>query len=225
MVAQMALECSSVHWVRHKLDLGHWLIVYRGEGGTISGLATPMQPSAPEGRTTVCKELSVRSLKQKTIPVLALSMAVSATPALHAEAPGGLGLGAMVGEPTGLTAKWWLDSDAAIDVGAAWALSDDDEFQLHVDYLVHRHDWVSIPDLQAHTPVYFGVGARVKFEEGDRGKDDDDVVGIRFPVGIALRPYDSPLEFFAELVPIVDVAPDSDFDLNAAVGGRYYFGK
>ncbi|MDY6827876.1 MAG: hypothetical protein SV583_00740 [Pseudomonadota bacterium] len=167
----------------------------------------------------------MRSLKQKTIPVLAVSMAVSAAPALRAEAPSGLGLGAMVGEPTGLTAKWWLDNDAAIDVGAAWALSDDDEFQLHVDYLVHRHDWVSIPDLQAYTPVYFGVGARVKFEEDDRGKDDDDVVGIRFPVGIALRPHDTPLEFFAELVPIVDVAPDSEFDLNAAVGGRYYFGK
>jgi hypothetical protein len=31
------------------------------------------------------------------------------------------------------------------------------------------------------------------------------------------------VEFFAELVPILDVVPDTDADLNASIGARYYF--
>lgn len=167
----------------------------------------------------------MKTSKQNIIRVLTMSTAALTAPALHAEPPDGVGVGAIFGEPTGLTAKWWLNNEAAIDLAAAWELSGDDEFQLHADYLLHRHDWVSIPDLNATTPVYFGVGARVKFEDDDHQGNDDDVFGFRFPIGIAIRPNGTQLEFFAEIVPILDVAPDSDFDLNAAIGGRYYFGN
>jgi hypothetical protein len=31
------------------------------------------------------------------------------------------------------------------------------------------------------------------------------------------------LDLFAELVPVLDVAPDADEDINAAIGLRFYF--
>jgi hypothetical protein len=33
------------------------------------------------------------------------------------------------------------------------------------------------------------------------------------------------LDFFFELVPILDLAPSTDFGMNAAIGIRYFFGQ
>jgi hypothetical protein len=60
------------------------------------------------------------------------------------------------------------------------------------------------------------VGARFKFENQNR-------FGVRFPVGITLFIREAPIDFFLEVVPILNLAPDTDFDLNAALGARYYF--
>src|SRR5262249_33524161 len=51
---------------------------------------------------------------------------------------GRLGLGAIFGDPTGFTGKYWLSEKAAIDATAAWHFSpDDDRFEFHADYLLH----------------------------------------------------------------------------------------
>ena len=52
--------------------------------------------------------------------------------------PKGLGIGVMVGEPTGVSVKKWLDATHAIDGGAAWSIAGDDALSLHADYLFHR---------------------------------------------------------------------------------------
>ena len=43
------------------------------------------------------------------------------------------------------------------------------------------------------------------------------------PVGLAY-PFDrNRFDFFFELVPIMDLAPDTDFSLNAGLGLRFWF--
>jgi hypothetical protein len=129
---------------------------------------------------------------------------------------GDFGLGAIVGEPTGVSAKWWLTDRTAIDAAAAWSFGGRDSFHLHGDYLFHMFD--VFPVEKGEMPFYFGVGGRVKFREDDR-----DRVGVRGPVGVAYRFADLPLELFAEVAPVLDVAPRTRLDLNGGIGIRYYF--
>ena len=127
-----------------------------------------------------------------------------------------LGAGIILGEPTGITAKWWNSNDRAIDLAVAWSTGRNDRFHLHGDYLIHRYDLISVD--AGKLPVYYGVGARLGF---------GDVVdlGVRIPVGIAYEFANDPFELFFEIVPVLNLYPGTDFDANGGFGVRYYFGK
>lgn len=133
------------------------------------------------------------------------------------------GMGVILGEPTGLSVKYWLDDDTAIDGAAAWSFWDHDGFQLHGDYLWHDFNLLEAGGLSGELPVYYGLGARLKFE--DERRHDDTLFGIRVPLGISYLFAEAPFDLFAEIVPILDLAPDVELELNAAVGMRFYFGQ
>ena len=126
----------------------------------------------------------------------------------------GVGLGVILGEPTGVSFKTWLSKTQAIDAAAAWSFGNKSAFHLHADYLLHS--WSLIRVDRSNIPIYYGIGARLKFE-------DDNRFGVRFPVGITVFIREAPIDFFLEIVPILNLAPATDFDLNAAIGARYYF--
>lgn len=158
--------------------------------------------------------------------VLVIALSVPAVTDVRAE--DGFGVGVILGEPTGISLKNWVSETRAIDAAAAWAFSGEDSFQLHTDYLFHRFDIIKTNPVEGKMPIYFGIGARVKFKDDDDDNvnedDDDDVLaGIRFPIGLSYIFAKTPIDIFGEIVPILDVAPDSEFRLNAAVGIRYYF--
>ncbi len=67
-------------------------------------------------------------------------------------------------------------------------------------------------------PVYYGIGARVKLA-------DDPNIGVRVPVGITYQVSGAPLDIFLELVPVLDLAPDTNFGFNGALGVKYFFNK
>ncbi|MBP2681688.1 MAG: hypothetical protein H6Q78_1551, partial [Candidatus Krumholzibacteriota bacterium] len=46
----------------------------------------------------------------------------------------------------------------------------------------------------------------------------------RVPVGLTYIFDGAPLDIFFEIVPILDLIPDTEFDANAAIGIRFYFG-
>ena len=144
----------------------------------------------------------------------------------QAKPKGGFGVGIIVGEPTGLSFKKWVADDRAVDAGIAWSFSENASLHLHADYLFHRLDLLSSSDAKGTVPLYFGLGARVKLKEENEGKgknSDDPLVGVRIPLGISYVSRDAPLDFFAELVPVLDLVPDTDIGLNVAVGARFYF--
>jgi len=131
------------------------------------------------------------------------------------------GLGVILGEPTGLSLKYWLDADRAIDGGAALSYSENDSFQLHGDYLIHDYDLFNADDL----PFYYGLGARLKFKDDDGGGRNrhHEIFGIRIPLGITYLFEDAPLDLFFELVPVLDLSPEVELDIGAAIGLRFYF--
>ena len=128
----------------------------------------------------------------------------------------GFGLGIMIGEPTGVNFKAWTSARNAFVGGAAWSFSHNGSVALHLDYLFHKFEWIEVEE--GRLPVYFGVGGRIKLAD-----EGDDLIGARFPIGLNYLMADAPLDFFLEVVPILDLTPDTDFELNAAIGGRFWF--
>lgn len=144
-----------------------------------------------------------------------------------ARAQDDFGIGVILAEPTGLSAKLWLNENEAIDAAAAWSFSDYSSFQFHADYLMHRFDLFRNVDTTVGRPaLYFGAGGRLKLgEDNGRGNDADDRLGVRVPVGMTYLFAQAPFDVFGEVVPVLDIAPDTELDFNAAIGGRFYFGR
>ncbi len=150
-------------------------------------------------------------MRRKTVVVVLLTILCT-----NAYSQGDLGVGLSVGNPTGLNVKYWLDDIQAIGGGAGWSFSGHDSFQLHADYLVHRFDIIRPEERAGRVPLYYGIGARIK----DNG--DDTALGARVPLGISYVFADRPFDLFIEIVPIVDLAPDVDLDINLAIGFHFY---
>lgn len=159
---------------------------------------------------------------KKNVLVLVVFTIFLAVSPLRAE--DGLGVGIIIGEPTGVTLKKWLGKDRAIDAAAGWDFSGHDSFQFHADYLLHNFGLLKTGNLGGRLPLYYGVGGRISFNDHHDGHDHHDtVVGVRVPVGLAYLFPKAPVEMFVELVPILNIVPDTDLDLGAAIGVRYYF--
>lgn len=134
-------------------------------------------------------------------------------PAL-AEGSSRWGIGIILGEPTGLSFKLWTGRTSAFDAAAAWSFRHEGKLHLHLDYLIHNFRIFNVKS--GKLPLYFGIGSRVKFEEDMR-------VGVRIPVGICYLFKNHPLDIFFEIVPLLDVAPETEFGINGSLGIRYFF--
>lgn len=156
----------------------------------------------------------MKSFKNTTLLFLTLSFSFSLTNSSLAQNTGGgnTGIGVMLGEPTGISLKIWNNERTAIDAGLAWSFSGRDAVHLHADYLLHK--WLDIE--KGNLVFYYGFGGRIAFSE-------DPFIGARIPLGLNYLIPESPLELFAEVVPILDILPDTEFDANGAVGLRFYF--
>ena len=171
-------------------------------------IAAPQALLAAEGTNGVPSATnSVHSVDRESVNPLASD---------SASGHGHFGAGLLVGEPTGLSLKYWLSEKNAVDLGAAWSFEDHSAFQLHSDFLTHKFDL--FPINSGELPLYFGVGGRVKIP--DHGSTR---AGVRVPVGISYLFADIPVEVFAEVAPIVDVTPATQLRFNGGIGVRYYF--
>ena len=128
----------------------------------------------------------------------------------------GFGIGAIFGEPTGVSFKNWMSEEGAIDGGLAWAFEKQAAVNIHADYLLHNYSLVRVEE--GRMPFYYGVGMRIKFESTTK-------LGIRIPVGFSYQFAHDPLDLFFEIAPMLDLAPNTAFDLNGGIGIRYYFGQ
>jgi len=126
----------------------------------------------------------------------------------------GFGLGIILGEPTGLSAKLWTSSDNAFDFAAAWSFKGDGNLLLQADYVWHFFNLIPVPS--GKLPLYIGIGGRVILA-------DDPLFGIRIPIGIDYLFADAPIDVFLEIVPILDLSPSTDFGVGGGLGIRYWF--
>lgn len=143
--------------------------------------------------------------------MLALSFAVIGATAAHAQKGGDFGAGVILGNPTGLTAKYWVNAAHAVDLGLGYS----SRFTVYGDYLWHAWDVIPQP-AQGRVSPYLGLGAQVRtFDEGE--------VGLRAVGGVAYWLPRHPVELFLEVVPVFRVTRTSSVGLDAGLGVRVYF--
>ncbi|HUW22419.1 MAG TPA: hypothetical protein VMW39_00060 [bacterium] len=124
------------------------------------------------------------------------------------------GLGIILGSPTGLSAKIWLSKSTAFDGAAAWSFSRKGRFQIHGDYLWHNFNLIKVEE--GSFPLYYGLGFRFNF-------GDETEAGIRFPIGLEYLFSRAPFDVFIEVVPVLRVIKKTDFEMEGAIGVRFFF--
>lgn len=125
------------------------------------------------------------------------------------------GLGVILGEPTGISAKLMRSGNSqSINLAAAWSIGAHDRLYLKGDYVFY-HD-LNVDIENGRLPVYYGVGAMAILEE-------ESVVGARIPFGLDYFMSSAPLDFFIELAPVVEVLPSTGFSVSGGLGFHYFF--
>jgi hypothetical protein len=124
-------------------------------------------------------------------------------------------IGVVLGQPTGLSAKYWINSRSTIDGAVAYELRDEeDRVDLYADY---QFNFLFLPVGQGVVPLYFGLGPFVELST------DEVALGARIPVGVQYFIPNARLSLFGELAPVLEVVPSSDVGIRGGVGIRLVF--
>jgi len=119
--------------------------------------------------------------------ILAISLLLFVSVCLgQAQEKGDLGAGVVLGDPTGLTGKYWLNGKTAIDAIIGFS----GDFSIHADFL--WHSWKVLPQpQQGKIAGYLGLGGKIQ------DKKKDTLLGIRTVAGAAYYFDKVPVEIFS----------------------------
>ncbi len=149
---------------------------------------------------------------------LLAALACLAPQKAHADSKG-LGLGLMLGEPTGISGKLWLDPVHAVDFALGsfgyYVGSPYNGVNVHADYLWHYYGIFGGRGSEAYRrlPLYVGAGG-VFSSPG--------LAGVRGVMGITYI-FDAPFDVFLEVAPTLVIAPGVGMGTDEGLGGRFYF--
>lgn len=156
----------------------------------------------------------------------ALSSVQTGTSAAQSAEKGVIGVGLIIGEPLGVSAKLYLSDDTALDAAVGGAILGGG-IQAHADFL--WHPWVLENRSNFVLPAYVGAGLRVLNHRA--GTVGDFHIGIRAVAGLLFDFKTVPLDVFVEVAPSLDyiIARDDPdhagfaIGVSAGLGARYYF--
>lgn len=126
----------------------------------------------------------------------------------------GLGLGVVLGDPTGFNGKAWLSHSGAFQFGVGMpSLSQSHGTLINAEYIWHAHV------IRSHEqfPLFYGIGGVLGSGWGNSA------IGARGIFGMAWWPRNSSIDIFFQLTPTLYFSPDSHFEFDGGVGIRYFF--
>lgn len=124
-----------------------------------------------------------------------------------------LGAGPVLGVPFGATAKYWLDGR---DAAQGHLGVSDGDLSVSADWLRHFDGVLPRKRPESRIPLYAGLGLKLKTERRT-------FVGLRFVGGVSFFHSTKPYEFFAEVAPVLRLAPNEGGAFDGAFGVRRYF--
>jgi len=126
----------------------------------------------------------------------------------------GFGVGFVVGGPTGLALKGWLDAESSVSAAVGWPKGG---VALQADYVLHN--FRALEAKKGEFALYAGVGGLAWLWDAPT----EDQAGVRFPLGIDYIVEGGQVDIFLEVVPTLLVSPATDFVVDAAFGVRFFF--
>lgn len=124
------------------------------------------------------------------------------------------GVGGQIGDPSGLSFKFYQAPNLSYDLLLAFDLDDDYTF------LSGHRLWELTLD-EAPARFHYGPGAFIGLDDRERRDGSDAVVGISFRAGINF--FIDRFEVFLNLTPRLRVIPATEGELGGGGGLRYYF--
>jgi hypothetical protein len=160
---------------------------------------------------------------------LMLVSGASAQGAANRLSSGSRAIGLLLGDPMGLSGKYWLQDGHAVDMGLS--LTSDNYVLVYSDYLFHFPGlFGSSSSFVQQLRPYFGLGGELSFARtanrvGSRYLSTSSAsigIGLRIPLGVEWMVPDAPFGVYTEVVPVFGIAPQySSFE--GGVGARWYF--
>jgi hypothetical protein len=145
-------------------------------------------------------------------------LALTLLSALTGTPSSGISIGIVIGDPTGLSLKFWgigQNSALQVNIGGGGFIAPAD-LSVSGSLLFHAL-------LTRETPIngYLGVGALAGINQGRRG--DGAVFGILVPMGLELILSEVPLDIFMEVSPVIGFSTKGEplADLTFGIGLRF----
>ncbi|HOJ18973.1 MAG: hypothetical protein GX452_06945 [Ignavibacteriales bacterium] len=128
----------------------------------------------------------------------------------------GFGIGLIIGEPTGISAKYWTSSQNSLNFALGYSFAGKhNRVHLHVDYVWHNENLIRSAE---RLPVYYGFGGKLQTYD-----HTDASLGARGVLGLLWIPRNAPLDLFLEVAPVLRLIPETDLDIDAGLGARFFF--
>ncbi len=161
--------------------------------------------------------MKINHRKTYTTPLTVLAtvatLVFTAPDALAQRMPGQVGIGAQIGEPSGVTLMVYSPRGMSYDFLAAWDMND--FFFLNAHGLFEQHFGRSE---RAH--FFYGPGAFIGIEDRPRGTDDDVVAGVSGRIGVGYL-FDR-FEVYGQVTPRLALTPATDGDIGGGIGFRFF---
>lgn len=146
-----------------------------------------------------------------------ICLVLMVTTVAHAE---NFGLGVILGDPSGLSAKMKLDGSHSLDGALAYSTGKHHGLQFHADYLWDRaRSWGTT---QGPLDMYYGLGGRLISYDNDKHESKVSV-GPRGSLGLSFNVNNPNIEIFGELALVLEVVPEMTADIDAGIGARIRF--
>ncbi len=146
----------------------------------------------------------------RTLCLAVLLLFSFSAPALAQRPPGDFGVGGVIGDPSGISLKFYQRSDFSYDFLVAWDLND--------FLFLNAHGLFERPLQNAPFRFFYGPGGYIGIL--DRGRDNDVVLGISGNFGLSY--FIEQFDIFVQVTPRFNVVPSTDGDLGAGIGVRFY---
>ena len=128
----------------------------------------------------------------------------------------GFGIGLMIGQPTGFTAKNWMNENNALDFALGFSFAKNySGINMHSDYLWHSYNAIQSSEKFV---LYYGPGLSLR-----TGRNGNGQFGIRGELGLEWISHSVPIDVFIEIAPVFNFIASTDFGIDAGFGARYYF--
>ena len=129
----------------------------------------------------------------------------------YCEEKNDIGLGVVLGEPSGINGQFFWSQRSAVDITAAWSWRD--WFFASADYQIYDY----ILDSPREWKWFYGVGLFAATPENEHGR-----FGIRIPVGVRYRFPHSDIDAWAEAAPALRLFDETVPELQGGIGITFW---